>query len=209
MSEPESTNSENSDLLAIIKFGSGQSIVGISVSVISALIHCCLKRTWSALLFLYTASPIVWYAMIYAVIAIYVKVRHNRSVPFISKKMIPLYMICVTAFICISHVNYLTNARENVEFGNVNLNELSAISQLYGDTETYFVIFGSQNCTHCHQIDTIYKEAFAASPEQYVYYVDLTYESLNSPSVQTLEISNIPLIVSYRQNNEVGRLAGC
>lgn len=206
MREVKSTDGTSSDLDAIIKFATLQSLLGIYSSVLTAALQFAQGKSWSLWLLLFTALPIIWHIAVYAVIDIYVKRRHNLSAPFVPRKAIPIYIVGVIIFLGLNFSIYASDSE--MEFEAASISELPTISYQHNEGTAYFVLFGSQNCTYCYQMEAIYKEAYAQVPGTVIYYVDLSFESIDSPEFVERDISSLPVLVCYHDDKEVDRITG-
>lgn len=63
----------------------------------------------------------------------------------------------------------------------------------------YYVLFSSENCIYCYEMEETYQKAFMNNRKSYVYYVDLTNESIDSKIIKERHIIKVPLLVHYKK----------
>lgn len=162
------------------------------------------KRQWSLTGIIYILSPFITYVIIYVIIAIVIKAKYALVIPFITKSLRKLFIVMLVLLIGLNIVFWKLNS---IEYTNIPLSNLESVGREIAQEDKlqkYYVIYGSRNCTFCTQMEEVYKEGFLKNPQKYIYYVDLSYEIVDS--VQN--INKLPLLVCYQNNEELARLEG-
>ncbi|MVB10902.1 hypothetical protein CAFE_16030 [Caprobacter fermentans] len=101
----EKKTQDNDLIRSITYYASFQPFVGLCSSVISGLFLFFKGEPWSLAMLLYVAIPFLGFTAIYAVIAVYMKTKHDRMVPFVNRKVrIPTIVILIV-LVCFQIVN--------------------------------------------------------------------------------------------------------
>lgn len=94
------------DLIRSISYyASFQPFVGLCSSVISALFLFFKGEPWSLAMLLYVVIPFLGFTAIYAVIAVYMKIKHGISVPFVNRKIRIPTIVILAVLICFNIIN--------------------------------------------------------------------------------------------------------
>lgn len=83
----ENREQDNKLIQKITYYASFQPFMGISLSMISSLFLLFQDKPWSWGMVCYEFVPSAGFLMIYFIIAIYMKIKHNLTVPFFNKKI--------------------------------------------------------------------------------------------------------------------------
>ncbi|WP_411678464.1 hypothetical protein [Caproicibacter sp.] len=90
---------------SVAYYASFQPFVGLCSSVISGFFLFFKGEPWSLAMLLSVAIPFLGFTAIYAVIALYMKIKHGRMVPFVNRKVrIPTIVILI-ALVCFQIAN--------------------------------------------------------------------------------------------------------
>lgn len=192
------------DFNNFIKFVSFLPFLGLSSSVIGVLFHILNKRQWSITGMIYILSPFTIYVIIYAIITIVIKMKYVLIIPFINKRLRKLFIFMLLLLIGLNIAFYKLNS---IKYTNISLSNLELVGKEIAQEDKlqkYYVIYGSRNCIFCPQMEEVYQEGFLKNPQKYIYYIDLSYELIDS--VQN--INKLPVLVCYQNNVELARLEG-
>lgn len=199
-------NLKGNELIQEIKnYASFQPFVGLIASVMFAFFLFFRDKLWSWGMVLYILIPFIGFIVIYAVIAIYMKVKHGIIVPFINKK---IKILAIFLLMLLIGLNIALWKVKSVEFINVTLKDLPSVATDVQNSQKYFVLYSSKNCIYCNQMKSVYKEALLKEANVKFYNVDLTSEAIHSALVKKRNISRLPLLVCYQNDKEVNRLEG-
>lgn len=134
-----------------------------------------------------------------------IKTKYELVIPIIIKSLRKLFIFMLVLLIGLNIVFWKLN---NIKYTKIPLSNLESVGREIAQEDKlqkYYVIYGSRNCTFCTQMDEVYQEGFLKAPQKYIYYVDLSYEIIDS--VQN--INKLPLLVCYQNNEELARLEEC
>ncbi|NBI60834.1 thioredoxin [Lachnospiraceae bacterium] len=194
----------SADFNNFIKFVSFLPFLGLSSSVMGVLFFILNKRQWSLTRVIYILSPFITYVIIYAIITIVIKTKYALLIPFIIKSLKKLFIFMLILLIGLNIAFYKLNS---IKYTNIPLSNLELVGRKIAQEDKlqkYYVIYGSQNCSFCNQMEEVYQEGFLKKPQKYIYYVDLSYEIIDSVK----NINKLPLLVCYQNNQELDRLEG-
>lgn len=197
-------NNEHRDFHNFGLFVSNLSIIGLGYSTCAALFSLVIhKATWSVRLLIYIFLPFIFLSSLYAIIAICIRYRYNTRIPYVSEKFRVLFFI-LSIFLS---VFIFLLWKHNSAPETIDIKELPIIQEQKND-EPYFVVFTSENCTYCSQMEQLYINTAKENPRASFYYVDLTYVSLFDETVVAHNIKSIPCIIAYQGYQELDRLEG-
>lgn len=181
-----------------------QPIVGLIISIALVIIFLICKVKWSIPTLLYSLLPLGILTLIYALLYIPLHKILDLSPIFLKGKLKYLTITLVVVLVGLSVLLFKVNPR--FEYKNVSLNQLENINA--EKNEDYFVLFTSRNCIYCANMSRVYLDAFETANLKEVYYCDLTNESPIDTKVKDRDISEVPILVRYKNNSEVSRIIG-
>ncbi len=185
---------------------SGLSIYALGAAILGVIIRYSISTNYSLQTCLaITVSTICLMLGIYILFAFYFKKKYDIRIPYIYKNNRKLYIVLF--MILILQYTYIYSFNDDTDLPTITLNELVEMNNFIDD-EIYYLIFGSENCTYCHQMEPVYQEVNYNHSKANMYYVDLTYESKDDPRVKELNITAIPSLISYKNGIELDRIVG-
>ena len=197
-------NNDTHDFNTFGLFVSNLSIIGISYSTCAAFFSLAIhKAAWSIRLLVSIFLPFIFLSLLYVIIAICIRFHSNIRIPYVSQQLRTLFCLL---FILLS-VFILLLWKQNRAPETIDIQDLSIIHEQH-HSEPYYVIFKSENCTYCSQMEKLYIKTAKENPSASFYYVDLTYVSLLDETVVAHNIKSIPCITAYQGQRELDRLEG-
>lgn len=196
------------DIKNLAEFISAFSFVGSGTSLFSLLIRLIRGDNWTIQVVCFTVLPLVFMSFLYVVSALIIKKKYNLKVPYISKTWKIVTFIFLIIYV-VANVVMWNIGKRNI-LPEINLSEINDI-QIKNDEKwkgRYYLIFSSQNCVFCNQMEPLYMDIYKKYPDLILYYVDLTYEPLSSSVLQDRKIMSMPSIVCYLNDDEVDRIEG-
>ena len=209
MDDKKEVNSYKSrDIKNLVEYFSSFSFVGSGTSLFALLIRWIRGDNWTIQVVCYTIVPLAFMSFLYVVSALVIKKKYNLKVPYISKTWKIVTFIFLIIYV-VANVAMWNSSKKNILPG-INLSEINDIP-IKNDEKwngRYYLIFSSQNCVFCNQMEQLYIDIHKKYPDITLYYVDLTYEPLSSSALQDRKIMSMPSIVCYLDDEEVDRIEG-
>ena len=176
-------------------------IMGLFASCVYVLFRFISKKPWSSYTILYALIPTFVSAVVYICARIWIKYEIGNDVRMALWKKAVSVILVITFLISI----YLLREYTRVDYIHIALGD---VSRVIDENGSIYVLYGSDNCVYCYQMEDIYEQAVLDSGLEDLYYVDLTYESTEQEDAAGLNINSIPLLVFYENGEEVKRLEG-
>lgn len=186
-----------------IQFVFSLPFIGVFVSLIVASIAIFTCRPWSVYNIIYIFAPTVFGGILYCILKIVLGYSLDAKIQNRKRKRILLIGI-----VLLLSVNILYWKIRSVEFTNITLKQLEKIENADYKLNSYYVIYSTENCVYCHQMEPLYKKAFLKENNTEVYIVDLSNERTDGREVLKKEISRLPVLVHYKDGKEIARMEG-
>lgn len=196
---------QGEDREKIIKYILLMPLIGLAISCFFALFLFIRNKVWSWYTIVYTLIPIVIILSLFFIIIGLIKHKYNCNI--IAKWNNIHKVLMLLLFVILIAMNIILWKYKSINFDYISLQESIEIE---GETngDPYFIIYGSNNCIYCYQMEEIYKQAVLDISPEYIYYVDLSYETVNQEEIQKRNIDSLPLVVLYKNGEEINRLEG-
>lgn len=202
------TGGQNKDFLNFCGWVSTLPIIGLGISVFLLLFRMIRNSQWSLQLLCITIAPFLVLIFLHAVIAIIVKRKFDLRIRLVPQKWGAVFLVLIILYVTLNFI--IRHNNQTVELPTINISEINTVSIESNEKSNgkYYLVFGSQNCIYCHQMEQIYKDIHKCYSDIVLYYVDLTYEPLSNPKVKDHNITSMPSMVCYQNDAEVDRIEG-
>jgi thiol-disulfide isomerase/thioredoxin len=183
---------------------------GLGVSIISAIFVLLRGREWSGMLLLYTLIPFLGFSIISIIVYLSIGKRLGMKYTFFKGKTKYLSISLIILLVIFESLIYFINPQYDLNFQKINLDDIANIETRIESNESsvYFIVYGASNCLYCTDMKTIYEESFEKNRTINTFYCDISYESYSDERLVELDVDKIPIIVSYENGEELGRLEG-
>ena len=185
-------------------------LVGVAVSIISVLSAILRGHEWSGILLLYTLIPFFGFTLLS--IIVYMAIGKRLGMVYVifkkGKKYITIFLVIL--LIILESLIFFVNPQFDLNFQKIYLDDIVSIETMIDKdkTDVYFIVYGASNCIHCTDMKPIYMEAFEQTKTINTFCCDISHESYVDERLIELNVDKIPVIVSYKNNKEIGRLEG-
>lgn len=180
-------------------------LIGLAISCFFALFLFIRNKVWSWYTIVYTLLPIVIILLLFFILIGLIKLKYNCNIIKKWNKIHKVLMLLLSVILIA--INIILWKYKSINFNNLSLQEsIEIVNETNG--VPYFIIYGSNNCIYCYQMEEIYKQAVLDISPEYIYYVDLSYETVNQELIQKRNIDSLPLMVLYKNGKEIKRLEG-